>query len=55
MSKTTKNNGRVIRYNESPLDLSAVNSFFSDKFPNVIRDESKIASGKARGIRLADT
>jgi hypothetical protein len=44
----------MIRYKESPLDFNAVNSLFSERFPKVIMDESKIANGSARGIKLAD-
>ena len=47
--------GLIILNNESPLDLSAVNSLFSEKFPKVINEEISIAKGRARGIRLAET
>jgi hypothetical protein len=46
--------GRIIRSREKPLDLRAVSSLFSAKFPKVIKDESKIANGKAKGIKLAE-
>ena len=52
---TTKKSGFMILYNESPLDFRAVNSLFSERFPKVIKDESKIANGRARGIKLAET
>lgn len=47
-------NGRMIRSREKPLDFRAVSSLFSAKFPKVIKDESKIANGKAKGIKLAE-
>ena len=52
---TTIVKGLIILYNDKPLDFNAVSSFFSDKFPKVISDDSKIANGKAKGIKLAET
>jgi hypothetical protein len=45
----------MIWYKDNPLDLSAVNSLFSAKFPKVIKEESKMAKGNANGIKLAET
>ena len=42
-------------YMYKPDDFKAVNSLFSAKLPRVIIDESKIASGRASGIKVADT
>jgi hypothetical protein len=44
-----------MRIKEKPLDLRAVNSLFSAKFPKVISEESKIDKGRANGIKLAET
>ena len=54
MSRAATVSGRMILYNESPLDFKAVNSLFSAKFPNVIMDDRSIAKGSASGIKLAD-
>jgi hypothetical protein len=51
---TTIIKGFIILYRESPLDFNAVSSLFSDKFPKVMIEESKIARGRASGIKLAD-
>lgn len=45
----------MIRNNDKPADFSAVNSFFSERFPNVIIDENRTAKGKASGINVAET
>lgn len=45
----------MIRNKERPEDFSAVSSFFSAKFPNVMMDEKRTAKGKASGIKVADT
>ena len=55
MAITRAIRGLMILNNESPLDLSAVNSLFSEKLPKVINEEMRIAKGRARGIRLAET
>lgn len=47
--------GRITLIREKPLDLSAVNSLFSAKFPKVIRDDSNMDKGSASGIKLAET
>lgn len=47
--------GLIILRREKPLDFSAVNSLFSEKFPKVMREESKIERGSASGIKLAET
>ena len=47
--------GFMILYKESPLDLRAVSSLFSEKLPKVIREEMSTDSGSASGIKLADT
>ena len=44
-----------MRNNEKPLDLSAVSSLCSERFPKAIRDDSKMASGKASGTIPAET
>jgi hypothetical protein len=54
-SKTTTVNGRIILRREKPFDFNAVNSLFSDMLPKVINDDSKIARGRANGIKLAET
>jgi hypothetical protein len=43
------NNGCIKRSKAMPADFMATNSKLSPKCPNVIIDESKRASGKARG------
>ena len=55
MNNTTTVRGRIIRTSENPLDFNAVNSLFSDMLPKVIKEESRMASGRAKGIKLAET
>jgi len=55
MSTTTTVKGRMIRNKENPFDFNAVNSLFSDMFPKVIKEERRMASGRAKGIKLAET
>jgi hypothetical protein len=40
---------------DKPLDFNAVNSLLSAMFPKVIKEDSRMARGKASGIRLAET
>jgi hypothetical protein len=47
--------GLIILLSDKPLDFNAVSSFFSDKLPKVMSDDSKMANGKASGIKLAET
>lgn len=42
---------RKVRMVDMPADLMAVSSLLSPKLPNVMRDDSKMASGKACGTR----
>lgn len=44
-----------MRYSDKPEDFSAVNSLFSAKFPMVMIEDKSIASGNAKGIKLAET
>ena len=53
ISNVTKNNGRMNRSKEMPADLIATSSKLSPSRPNVINDESKIASGNANGTSAA--
>jgi hypothetical protein len=48
---------RMARHVEIPALLIAVNSKYSPKFPNVIKEESKTAKGSATGtvIKLKKT
>ena len=55
ISKTMTMKGLRMRSSEKPLALSAVSSLCSAKLPMVMREESKMASGKASGSILADT
>lgn len=55
MPITTIVNGLITLYSDIPLALNAVSSLFSEKFPNVMSEESKIASGSAKGTKLAET
>ena len=55
MANTTTMSGLNILYKDSPLDFNAVSSLFSDKLPNVIMDDRRIARGSANGIKLAET
>ena len=55
MKITTTVSGLIILYNDKPLDFRAVSSLLSAKLPKVIKEESKMASGKAKGIKLAET
>ena len=55
MNITTTVSGLIILYSDNPLDFRAVNSLLSAKFPKVIKEESKMARGKAKGIKLAET
>lgn len=55
MKTTTVTSGRMILNNDKPEDFNAVNSLFSARFPNVMIELSKIARGKASGIKLAET
>ena len=50
---TVKANGRMMRKREIPDAFIAVSSTFSAKFPNAIRELSKIAKGKAKGTTEA--
>ena len=43
--------GRIMWISEMPADFIASNSKRSPKFPNVIREANKIASGSAIGTR----
>jgi hypothetical protein len=54
MIMTINIKGRMILYRESPLDFKAVNSLFSAKLPKVIKEESRMASGTAKGTRFAE-
>jgi hypothetical protein len=47
--------GRMMRNKEKPLDFRAVSSLCSAKLPKVMSEESKMAKGRASGIKLADT
>ena len=51
----TINKGRIKRKREIPADLMATSSNLSPRFPKVIIDESKTASGNANGTRVAET
>ena len=42
---------RKVRMVDMPADLMAVSSLLSPKLPNVMRDDSKMASGKACGTK----
>ena len=53
MTKIIK--GLMILNSERPLDFRAVNSLFAEKSPKVINEEIRMAKGRARGIRLAET
>ena len=47
--------GLRMRNNEKPLAFKAVSSLCSAKLPMVMSEESKMASGSASGIILAET
>ena len=53
IKRLTIKSGRIKRSNEMPEDFTATNSRLSPRFPNVINDESKTASGKASGTNAA--
>ncbi len=55
MNKTMIVRGFNIWNKDIPADFKALSSLFSAIFPTVIMEESKIARGKANGIRLAET
>jgi hypothetical protein len=44
--------GRMIRNRDMPADFIAVNSNFSPKFPNVIKEASSMARGNAIGTNV---
>lgn len=46
-------NGRMNRSNPMPADFIATNSKVSPRFPNVMIDDSKTASGNANGTSVA--
>ena len=47
--------GLIILLSDMPLDFNAVSSLLSEKLPKVMSDDSKMANGKASGIKLAET
>lgn len=54
MKSITVMRGNIIRNSETPEHFSAINSLDSDIFPNAIMEDSKIASGNARGTKEAE-
>ena len=53
MSNTMKMSGRNVCISEMPAALMAVSSLLSPRFPNVMSDDSRMASGKACGISIS--
>ena len=51
---TKKKRGFVIWKKDIPDDFKAINSDFSDRLPNVIIEDNKTASGKARGTNVQE-
>ena len=39
-------------FKETPADLIAANSYFSDKFPKAMMDDNKIPIGRAVGVSI---
>ncbi|MNR57337.1 hypothetical protein D3C85_1780930 [compost metagenome] len=55
MRTTVFVSGFKIRKRDNPEDFKAVNSLFSAKFPSVMIELRRIAKGRAKGIKLAET
>lgn len=54
ITKAIRNKGRIKRCREIPDAFAAVISKCSAMFPKVIIEETRIASGSAKGTKLAE-